>query len=254
MIPALFLAHGSPMMAIENNKYTEFLNSLGKSMNPKAIVVFTAHWDSDLLTISSMEDSYNTIYDFYGFPRELYEIKYPAKGSKVLATRISELLQAHGISSKENTIRGLDHGAWTLLMHLYPEANIPVVQISVNPRLAIKEQLKIGAALKILGQKDILVLGSGNSVHNLGAVKWNDTSVDAWAKNFDDWIISKIETNDIEALDDYRKLAPNATLAVPTAEHFVPLFIAMGSGNSEKPEVIHRTYELGNLSYLCYRF
>lgn len=254
MIPALFLAHGSPMMAIEQNKYTDFLNTLGKSILPKAIVVFTAHWDNELLTISSMDDTYGTIYDFYGFPRELYEIKYPAKGSKVLATRISDLLKTKGISSKEDSTRGLDHGAWTLLMHLYPEANIPVVQISVNSKLPIKDQYKIGEALKILGSEDVLILGSGNSVHNLGAVKWDTNSVDAWAKDFDEWIISKIENKDLTALNDYRRLAPNATLAVPTAEHFIPLIIAMGSGNLIHPEIIHSGYELGNLSYLCYKF
>lgn len=250
MVNALFLAHGSPMMAIENNEYTEFLHKLGSKITPKAIVVFTAHWDSEILTISSTDGVYDTIYDFYGFPEELYKIKYPAKGSSSVAAKLWDKLKEHGIIANKDLTRGLDHGAWTLLMHLYPEADIPVVQVSVNPRLSIEDQVKIGNAIQSFGQEDILVIGSGNTVHNLHLVKWNQTTTDPWAEEFDEWLIEKIKNKDISALSNYRKLAPHAIMAVPTAEHFVPLFITLGSGNRTVPEVIYRTYELGNLSYL----
>lgn len=254
MVQSLFLAHGAPTIAIENNDYTKFLGELGRGITPKAIVIFTAHWESQMLTISSGDGVYNTIYDFYGFPRELYEIEYRAKGSSLIASKIREKLLEHGINAEKDTTRGLDHGSWTLLKHLYPSANIPVIQISVNASLSIKEQLNIGEALKSLGEEDILIIGSGVTVHNLRLVKWEATSPDSWAEEFDDWLIDKIKTKDLNSLINYRELAPKANLAVPTLEHFVPLFIAMGAGNKVTPKVLHRSYELGNLSYLCFEF
>lgn len=254
MIKPLFLAHGSPMMAIEKNDYTKFLNSLGKTLNPKAIVIFTAHWDSEELTISATDSTYDTMYDFYGFPRELYKIKYPAKGSSIVASKVEDKLTKQGIKVKKDLIRGLDHGAWTVLQKLYPEADIPVVQVSINSSSPIEEQIKIGNALNTLGNEDILVIGSGNTVHNLRFVDFDKKSEDSWAKEFDDWIISKIKDNDLSSLYNYKKLAPHANLAVPTAEHFVPLFVALGSSLELNPKIIFRNYQFGNLSYLCFEF
>ena len=254
MIRPLFLAHGSPMMAIEENEYTKFLNNLGENIKPKAIVVFTAHWDSNVLTISASDSAYNTIYDFYGFPRELYEIKYPAKGSSIIAAKLEKELTYQGIMVKKDLTRGLDHGAWTLLMHLYPKADIPVIQVSINSNLSIEEQIKIGNAIKSFSAEDILVLGSGNTVHNLRLVDFDKTSTDSWAEEFDDWLVSKIKENDLTSLFNYKALAPHANLAVPTGDHFVPLFIALGSSLELTPKVIFRNYELGNLSYLCFQF
>lgn len=175
-MPSLFLAHGSPMLAIQDTDYTRFLKTLGETYKPKAIVIFTAHWESEVLTISSSDNEYETIYDFGGFPPELYEIKYRAKGSSHIASILETKFKNKGISVHHNMTRGLDHGSWTLLHRMYPEANIPVVQISVNPFLSAKEQFEIGEALKGLGQEDILVIGSGVTVHNLRALKWNQTT------------------------------------------------------------------------------
>lgn len=254
MIKPLFLAHGSPMMAIEKNDYTKFLNSLGKNLNPKAIVIFTAHWDSQTLTISATDSTYDTMYDFYGFPKELYKIKYPVKGSSIIAAKIEDKLTQQGIKVKKDLTRGLDHGAWTVLQKLYPEANIPVVQVSINSSLSVEDQIKIGNALNTLGTEDILVIGSGNTVHNLRLVDFDKESEDSWAKEFDDWIISKINENDLKSLYNYKKLAPYANLAIPTADHFVPLFIALGSSLELTPKIIFRNYQFGNLSYLCFEF
>jgi len=255
MIRPLFLAHGSPMMAIENTDYTKFLGTLGSSIKPKAIVVFTAHWDSRILTISSSDSTYDTMYDFYGFPKELYQLKYNAKGSSLIALEIENKLKQHGIEVKKNLTRGLDHGAWTLLRHLYPNANIPVIQVSINSHLPIEDQIKIGSAIKNLGEEDILVVGSGNTVHNLRLVDFEQTTVDSWAEEFDDWIIDKININDFNSIFNYKKLAPHANLTVPTPDHFVPLFIALGSSSTNlAPKIINRHYELGNLSYLCFEF
>jgi 4,5-DOPA dioxygenase extradiol len=254
MIKPLFLAHGSPMMAIEQSAYTKFLNNLGRSINPKAIVLFTSHWTAETLTISASDSIYDTMYDFYGFPEELYKIKYLAKGSSAVAAKVQNNLINLGIEVKTDLTRGLDHGAWTLLQHFYPNANIPVVQVSINYFLPIDEQIRIGNALKYLGEEDILILGSGNTVHNLRLVNFNSTTVDSWAKEFDDWLINTIEYKDLNSLYDYRKSAPHTNLAVPTADHFVPLFIALGSSSELNPKVIFRSYEFGNLSYLCYEF
>lgn len=253
MIPALFLAHGSPMLAIQDSEYTEFLARLAKQYTPKAIVIFTAHWENETTTISSTDDMYETIYDFGGFPDELYQIQYRAKGSTELAARVGKLLESKGIPSRTNATRGLDHGSWTLLHRMYPEANIPVVQISVNPYLPPQQQYEIGAALRELGAEDIMVIGSGVTVHNLRIIKWGQTTPEPWSVEFDDWLIDRIEHRDLDSLFHYDALAPHARMAVPRAEHFVPLFIAMGAGTSQ-PQVIHRSYEFGTLSYLCYQF
>ncbi|WP_027415925.1 DODA-type extradiol aromatic ring-opening family dioxygenase [Aneurinibacillus terranovensis] len=255
MVPSLFLAHGSPMLAIENTEYTGFLKKFAQPIKPKAIVIFTAHWESDILTISSTEHVYETIYDFYGFPDELYSIKYQAKGSKQIASMVEERFKKHRIAARQDTARGLDHGSWTLLYRMYPEADIPVVQVSVNPYLVAEEQFKIGQALQGMGKEDILVIGSGVTVHNLRAVKWGETTPEPWAVEFDDWLIDKIQNRELPSLFHYEKEAPHARLAVPRPEHFVPLLIAMGSGNQEtEAKVIHRSYDMGSLSYLCLQF
>lgn len=172
MMPSLILAHGSPMLAIEQTDYTSFLEQLGKSIRPKAVVIITAHWEAQTLTISSMDDVYDTIYDFGGFPPELYMVKYPAHGSVELANKLEKLYEQKGIDVQTDRVRGLDHGSWTLLHRMYPEADIPVVQISVNPYLSPKAQYAIGEVLRGLGEQDILVIGSGVTVHNLRIVKW----------------------------------------------------------------------------------
>lgn len=255
MISSLFLAHGSPMLALTDNAYSEFLEDLGKQIQPKAIVIFTAHWETEVVTISSSDEVYDTIYDFGGFPDELYAIKYPAKGSSQIASMVESKLRDKGITVHQDRTRGLDHGSWCLLYRMYPDANIPVVQISVNPFLPASEQYRIGEALRGLGQEDILVIGSGVTVHNLRILDWNAQVPEPWAVAFDDWLIDKIQSNDLESLFQYAQLAPQARLAVPRAEHLVPLFIAMGSGETEsKAKVIHRSYELGTLSYLSLAF
>lgn len=252
---SLFLAHGSPMNAIEDKEYTRFLEQLGKTLKPKAIVIFTAHWESEVLTISASDATYETIYDFYGFPEELYQIQYPAKGSSQLAHQVAEKFINHGILVQEDTARGLDHGSWTLLHRLFPQADIPVVQISVNPFLSPEKQFEIGKALRGLGEEEILIIGSGVTVHNLRIIKWGQVIPDPWAVEFDDWLIEKIGHEDVDSLFHYEKLAPHAKTAVPRAEHFVPLYIAMGSADSlSNAKVIFRNYEFGTLSNLCIQF
>jgi 4,5-DOPA dioxygenase extradiol len=254
MVNSLFLCHGGPTLAIENNEYTNFITELGKKIKPKAVVVFTAHWESETTTISAVEDTYEMIYDFYGFSKELYSLKYAAKGSKKVASKLQGLLKAHSIESQFDTKRGLDHGVWDILYLMYPEANIPVVQVSINPFMTMDKQYKLGEAIKALGEEDILVIGSGSTVHNLGTIDWNATKAEQWAIDFDNWLIEKVVNVDKEALFSYLDLAPYAKRAIPREEHIVPLFIAMGSGQANSPKLLHRSYEYGTLSYICLEF
>lgn len=255
MISPIFVAHGSPTIVIEDNEYTRTLKEFGKSLKPKAIVVFTAHFEEEVTTISAIDDTYDMIYDFYGFPRELYEIKYSVKGSVKIASKLQDMLNQKNIKSKLNTKRGLDHGAWTILKLMFPETNIPVVQVSVNPSLAIEEQFRIGEAIQELGHEDILVVGSGATVHNLSELQWDAKQAESWPVEFDDWLIEKVKNRDKRALFKYRELAPYAKLAVPRQEHLIPLFIAMGSSKDEElPKVLSRIYTYGTLSYICLEF
>ncbi|MGG1552566.1 DODA-type extradiol aromatic ring-opening family dioxygenase [Paenibacillus ferrarius] len=255
MISPIFVGHGSPMMAIQHTPCTEFLLEYGSKLAPKAIVIFTAHWETDTLTISSTDDIYDTIYDFGGFPDELFQIKYPARGDSALAKSLAERFAAKGITTRLDTQRGLDHGSWVPLLRMFPTPICPVVQISVNPYLPPAEQYRIGEALRGLDQEDILVIGSGATVHNLRALNWGATSPDAWALEFDEWLIAGLEAQNLPSLFNYAEEAPHARMAVPRPEHFVPLYLAMGSGDpARKPSVIHRSYELGSLSYLAVSF
>lgn len=254
MINSLFICHGGPTLVIEKNEYTDFLKELGKKIKPKAIVIFTAHWESEITTISSIDEGYEMIYDFYGFPKELYSVKYGAKGSTEVALKLQSMLKTHEIESRLDTKRGLDHGAWDILYLMYPKADISVVQVSVNPELPLDKQYKLGEAIRELGQEDILVIGSGSTVHNLAAVDWKANKPKQWAVEFDNWLVEKVENNDKETLFSYGSLAPYSKLAIPREEHIVPLFIAMGSGQGNLPKLLHRSYAYGTLSYICFQF
>ena len=257
MMPSLFIAHGAPLLAIENNEYTQFLTELGKDMpRPKAIVLFSAHWESRAQKVSKV-DTYNTIYDFGGFPPELYQIQYPAQGDQQISNEIQELFKENGVPFEVETERGLDHGAWVVLRLLYPHADIPVIAMSVNPKLSPAEQYKIGKSLSTLREKDVLVIGSGGTVHNLRAVKWTENEIDQWAQEFDDWLAVHLANWDLESLFKYESVAPNAEIAVPPYgnEHFIPIFYAMGAADDgKKASLLHRSYRYGNLSHSVWQF
>ncbi|GFN30032.1 dioxygenase family protein [Paenibacillus xylaniclasticus] len=256
MMPALFIGHGSPMMAIEDNECGLFLSRYGSVIGkPKAIVLFTAHWETDVLTISSVSGTYDTIHDFGGFPRELFEIQYPAHGAPALAQEVGRRLSEHGIPVQYDLQRGLDHGSWVVLRRLFPDADIPVVQVSVQPFQTNEYQYRVGEALRGLDVQDVLIIGSGATVHNFRQMKWGGGEPEQWAIDFDDWLVDRMTERDLPSLFRFEEKAPNAMLAVPRPEHFVPLYIAYGSGDPEhKPEVIHRSYEMGTLSYICLKF
>ncbi|MED4784413.1 class III extradiol ring-cleavage dioxygenase [Brevibacillus choshinensis] len=259
MLPSFFVAHGAPLLAIEDNEYTQFLNTLGRTLpKPKAIVLFSAHWESSVQRVSDV-DEYKTIYDFGGFPEALYRIEYPARGNQAITKEIEDLFTKQGIPFAVETERGLDHGAWVVLRMLYPHVDIPVISMSVNPKLTPKEQYQIGRSLSGLREKDVLIIGSGGTVHNLRALKWGaeDGEIDPWALSFDEWLESRLRNWDLESLFTYESVAPNANLAVPPHgnEHFVPLFYAMGAADNEQTaKLLHRNYRYGNLSHSVWQF
>jgi 4,5-DOPA dioxygenase extradiol len=258
MLPSLFIAHGAPLLAVENNDYTQFINQLGQKLpRPKAVILFSAHWESSIQKVSKV-DQYSTIYDFGGFDPKLYTIQYPAKGNIELALEIEELFTQNGISFDDETTRGLDHGAWVVLRLLYPNADIPVISMSVNPKLTPEQQYKIGKALSSLRANDILIIASGGTVHNLRALKWNDNGqADQWALEFDNWLAHHLENWDLQTLFKYDALAPNAELAVPPYgnEHFIPMFYALGAAdNHQKATLLHRSFRYGNLSHSVWQF
>jgi 4,5-DOPA dioxygenase extradiol len=255
MIPSYFFAHGAPSIVLEQNAYTSFLKEFaGNITKPKAIVIFSAHWEDTVQTISTA-DTYGTIYDFSGFQDELYQMTYPAKGERLLSDKIHSLFAKQGIQSGLDEVRGLDHGSWAVLKLIYPDVDIPVVALSVNRHLSNEEQYRIGRALSELREQDVLIIGSGGTVHNLRRLNWQAERADDWAESFDSWLQSKLEAWDMNALFNYRELAPYAQESVPTNEHFIPLLLAMGAGDKNRQaKLLHRSYQYGNLSLSCWQF
>jgi 4,5-DOPA dioxygenase extradiol len=258
MIPSLFIAHGSPMVAIEDSEYARYLDQFGRVFpRPKAIVIFSAHWESGVQMVSEVEE-YSMIYDFGGFPEELYRIQYPARGDKSLSAEIGRLLSDNGISYGLEKKRGLDHGSWTILRRIYPDADIPVIAMSVNPDLTPEQQYRIGQALAPLREKDVLIIGSGVTVHNFGLFGVQDkASVKALAIGFEKWLEDHLNEWDLESLFRYDTLAPYGTVAVPpqAKEHFVPIFYAMGAADAErKTTTLHQSLMMDIFTNTVYQF
>ncbi|WP_435167713.1 DODA-type extradiol aromatic ring-opening family dioxygenase [Paenibacillus glycanilyticus] len=255
MLPSYFFAHGAPSIVLEDNSYTDLLKTFAANHpKPKAIVLFSAHWEENVQAVSASK-TYSTIYDFGGFQDELYRMTYPAKGDRSLADRIVSLFESQGIQAVTDDERGLDHGAWAVLKLLYPNADIPVIALSVNRYLTNEQQYRIGKSLAQLREQDVLIIGSGGTVHNLRALNWRSDGVDDWAAGFDQWLQEHVESWDLDALFQYRTLAPYAAQAVPTSEHFIPLLLAMGAGDgTRQAKLLHRSYQYGNLSLSCWEF
>ncbi len=227
-LPAIFVGHGSPMNAIEQNSYTEGWRRVGERMQPRAILAVSAHWfvSNTALTISSAP---RTIHDFGGFPEALFQVQYPAPGDPELARKVQGLLAPQKAVLDDTW--GLDHGTWSVLRHMYPDANVPVVQLSINASQPARFHFDIGQALAPLRDENILIIGSGNLVHNLRLYDWarsNSAAFD-WASGFERQARELIIANDVGPLIDYESLGPDARLSIPTPEHYLPLLYVLGS-------------------------
>lgn len=242
-LPSLFVGHGSPMMALESDEYTRSLRRFGRSAaNAKAIVVVSAHWEQHLPVRVTAAKSPGLIYDFYGFPKELYELQYPAPGDPQLATTLAKSLSDAGLVVEKDERRGLDHGCWVPLLHAFPQADLPVLQVSV-PRPSNPEDLvELGRRLQPLRRQGILLVGSGNVVHNLRLVNFDkDAPIDPWAREFDQWFRERLEALDADGAARYRTEAPHARLAVPTPDHYDPALVTLGS--ALPGEQVHHVFE-----------
>ena len=254
MLPSLYISHGSPMLALEPGESGPALKALADSLpRPKAILVVSAHWESNQLLLSG-NPLPETWHDFYGFPPPLYAVQYPAAGAPQLAEEIADLLTEAGFPAGVDPQRPFDHGTWVPLTLMYPEADIPVVQLSLPTRLGPAFQTRIGKALASLRERDILLIGSGSITHNLGELDWHagPEVVTPWAREFRDWMVKRLEADDEAALHDYRSLAPHAARNHPQDEHLLPLYFARGAGN--RFGLVHSGFTLGALGMDIYRF
>ena len=250
MQPAIFISHGSPMVAIERGPYQDALATFGASVKPSAIVVISAHWDTHGTVRITSTDKHSAIYDFGGFPAALYALKYDAPGAPELAIRIAKLLAAKSISAVLDGSRGLDHGAWVPLHLMFPKADVPVVEISIPTSYAPEKLFEIGQMLAPFRAEGVLLMGSGGIVHNLRTVDFanHDGAAEKWAEEFDQWFSAALERKDYATLFAYES-APHAAAAVPTPEHFVPVFVAMGAGEgAETLTTLYEGFEYGTIS------
>jgi 4,5-DOPA dioxygenase extradiol len=255
--PAAFVSHGAPTLPIELSAAREFLSGLGKTLGrPEAILVVSAHWESGQAEVSGVGQP-ETIHDFFGFPQELYRMTYAAPGAPDLAQRVSKLLGGKGIATHVHPTRGLDHGAWVPLLLMYPDADIPVTQLTVQPELDTRHHFKLGEALRPLREEGVLILGSGGATHNLYEFcrHRRDAPPPAWVIGFQEWLASTIEGGKSDDFLHYRERGPEAARNHPSEEHFLPIFVVAGAGDrGVAGRRIHRSHSYGILAMDAYRF
>ena len=228
-LPTLFLGHGSPLNALRSNPWTRSWAALGATLpRPRAVLAVSAHWYIEGTAVTAMEQP-RTIHDFGGFPRELFAVRYPAPGDPALASRVQRLLGPLAVHA--DTSWGLDHGSWSVLCHLFPQADVPVVQLSIDETQPAAFHYELGTRLRPLRDEGVLILGSGDIVHNLHAYAWGDHTQQPydWAARFEAQVRAALTTGAHAALIDYAALGRDAQLAVPTPEHYLPLLYVLGA-------------------------
>jgi len=252
--PSVFVSHGSPMHALQAGPAGEAWAALGRRLGrPRAILIASAHWETDrpLLTGAARPQ---TIHDFYNFPEPLYRLRYPAPGAPELAQQAKQLLAEKNFPAAIDPERGLDHGAWSPLLYMYPDADVPVVQLSIQPALGPQHHLELGKALQPLAAENVLVIGSGHMTHNLRDWARGAGAPAPYAREFQLWVKNEIESGEVERLANYRSLSPHGVRAHPTDEHFLPLFVALGAAGDGAPERVYDAIDSGVLAMDAYVF
>ena len=254
-LPSVFISHGSPMHALEAGPAGIAWGALGKRLGkPQAILIASAHWDTHVPMVTGAARP-ETIHDFSGFPEALYRIRYTAPGAPKVAARAQALLKDAGFTAAIDGMRGLDHGAWAPLLYMYPQADVPVVQISLQPELGTRHHLQLGRALRTLEEENVLVIGSGHMTHNLRDWMRGAGEPQPYAQEFAEWVRERLDAHDLESLTDYRARSPHGARAHPTDEHFLPLFFALGAARDDyRPERIFTGIDAGVLSMDAYVF
>lgn len=256
-MPTLFLSHGSPLLALQDSAAGRFLDGLAPSLpRPRALLVASAHYEARRVSIGGAAEP-RTVHDFGGFSPELHRVRYAALGAPALAERVAGLLREAGIDAAIAPDQGLDHGVWVPLVRMYPDATIPVVPLSVDTRRDARFHLDLGQALQPLRDEGVMLIGSGGFVHNLGALEWGDPEAAApdWANEFSAWMHARIAAGDLDTLADWQQRAPHARRAHPSAEHLLPLFVALGAAApAPGVRVLHRSHEYGSLGLDAFAF
>lgn len=243
--PALFVGHGSPMNAIATNAYTASLNSLGERLErPKAALVVSAHWTPPYPAVSVHKES-RLMYDFFGFPDALEKVEYPAANAAFLLPSMRELFEPLRVED-----RPLDHGAWSVLLHLFPDADVPIMQLGIRNDLTLREHFMVGQGLRRLREEGVMIIGSGNVTHNLREVRMpQDAPPVAWAADFDNFVKEAIEKRDFDALIEIEARQPDTRLAHPTLEHYIPLLYVAGAAfDDDESRFVYEGMEHGSLS------
>lgn len=252
-MPVVFIGHGSPMNAIEENQYVEEWRALREKIpKPEAILSISAHWFTDGTRVMTTETA-KTVYDMYGFPEELYGVVYNAKGSPQYAQEVKSLISRDVMIDNS---WGYDHGTWSILHRIYPEADIPVFQLSVDKKASAAQHYRMGQELYKLREQGVLILGSGNVVHNLTRIDWNrENEGYPWAEEFDNYICQNILERKTQNVIDYQKAGNSSSLAFTTMDHFAPLLYVLGATNEQDEiTVFNKAYPLGSLSMTSYLF
>ncbi len=258
-LPSVFVYHGSPMHALQAGEAGRAWAALAKRLGkPKAILIASAHWETNVPMVTGSARP-ETIHDFFGFPEPLYRIRYNSPGAPEIAQKASQLLKQAGFTAAIDGCRGLDHGAWAPLLYMYPEADVPVVQLSLQPELGTRHHIALGRALRKLEEDNVLVIGSGHMTHNLRDFMRDRGRSDApparYAAEFAEWVRERLEAHDLDTLADYRSRSPHGVRAHPSEEHFLPLFVALGAArDSYKPERILKSIDAGVLAMDAYVF
>ena len=243
------------MHAIEPGPAGDVWKALANRLpRPRALLIASAHWETDTPQLTGAAKP-ETIHDFYNFPEPLYRLRYPAPGAPELARRAAGLLEEAGLPATVDAERGLDHGAWSPLLYMYPQADIPVVQISVQTRLGPRHHIAVGNSLKKLAEEGVLLIGSGHLTHNLHDWARGRGRPEPYAREFQAWVFDRISHRDLESLVDYRSRSPHGARSHPTEEHFLPLFFALGAAaDAAKPERVYDAIDSGVLAMDAYVF
>ncbi len=252
LTPAVFVGHGNPMNALEHNRYTEAWSRFGATVSPRAVLVVSAHWYVNITAVTAMARP-RTIHDFYGFPPELFAVDYPVPGDPEVAARVSEVVKPAYVGLDADSW-GIDHGTWSVLVHMFPKADVPVLQLSVNAQMSLDEHLALGARLHQLRTEGVLIVGSGNVVHNLRLLDWHAPGVgEDWARRFDD-AAREVMTHDPAGLGSV-SAHPDFARAVPTPDHFLPLAYLAGlaGASNQRAQTLVDGYEMGSLSMTAYQ-